>query len=25
LNYLPPVVYEQEMAAKQPILVSEIT
>lgn len=25
LNYLPPVVYEQEVAAKQPILVSEIT
>lgn len=25
LNYRPPVVYEQEMAAKQPISVSEIT
>ena len=25
LNYLPPVVYEQQMAAKQPILVSENT
>jgi transposase InsO family protein len=25
LNYLPPMIYEQEMAAKQPILVSEKT